>query len=168
MKPHYIIRAIGIALLIFVSAAGIPDAFSQCSCFAQLKYRGVDVGVVPTGYNHAFWWVQSQATTTWIIEGGPSGDCILTCGQLIDWVVAGNTGHYSQDNYQANLSYTIPQGTTLCDQVNQMLIYSADFNTTTFFLYVIAGAPNSNTFAHNVANAGGVGSVPAPPSTIGW
>jgi hypothetical protein len=155
----------------FMLAIAGTQAQAQCSCFAQLKYRSVDVGVVPTGYNHSFWWFKTADPapdgTVYVVEGGPSGSCPFNCGQLIDFVVVGNTGHYPQDNQLASSSFIAPMSTALCVQTGAMLDFANAWNGNNPPNYVIAGSPNSNTFAHNLATAGSL--TPAsPPNAIGW
>jgi hypothetical protein len=148
-----------------------PQAQAQCTCFAQLKYRGVNVGIVPTGFNHAFWWFKTADPapngTVYVVEGGPSGTCPFSCGQLIDFVVVGNTGHYAQDNPLAATSFMATSSPTLCTQTGAMLTFANAWNGNNPPNYVLGGAPNSNTFAHRLANAGSFNPA-SPPSAIGW
>jgi hypothetical protein len=63
-KTNWFQPLVSFAFLLTVSLAStiaVPQAHAQCACFAQLKYRGVNVGNVPTGYNHAFWWFKTAS-----------------------------------------------------------------------------------------------------------
>src|SRR5579883_2076854 len=106
---HVIVSIITFTLLV----VGHKIASAQCSCFAQLKIRNVNIGVVPTGYNHAFWWFEVDPGNVYVVDAGPSGIC-PACGLLIDWIVPGNTGHYSQDNQYATSGFMATPSVTLC------------------------------------------------------
>lgn len=150
---------------LLLTTLGARVAHSQCVCFASLKYRPVEFGIVPSGYNHAFWWVGDSTGQHYTFDGGPSGSCPFSCGLLIDWPpFLGDTGHYADDNPSAPTTVTLGN---VCTQVNAMYNFASDFNASSP-AYALAGNPNSNTFAHEAANAAGFPGVSAPPSTIGW
>ena len=158
-----------ICLLLVILTLFGRTAFPQCTCFAQLKYRSVDIGVVPSGYNHAFWWIGTSSGLIYTIDGGPAGSCPFSCGRLIDWFPQGNTGNYPQDTNTAPSAFISVGTAQLCNQVDSMYSYAYFWNSTTNYAYVLAGNPNSNTFAHKLGSVGGgFLTLPTPPGSIGW
>jgi len=147
-----------------------PNCCPQC--FAQLKYRSVYALGVNTGKNHAFWYVGDGTGSTEIIDAGPADpDCspYHRCGLLIDWPPFGPSGHYREDNPGAATAWTAPQSNQLSTEVFFLEFSAATWNSNNpNTWYVIDGAPNSNTFAHDMANDAGFTNVTAPPSAPGW
>jgi hypothetical protein len=139
---------------------GVQVTVVQNKCFAQLKYRAVTIGDnIPTGYNHAFWWFQDSSLTHWVADGGPSGI------YLNSWVVLGDTGHYAADNPSQPTAWSTGDTGSVCSNVYTLHAYASAWpqNAT---VYNPTG-PNSNTFAHDDANAAGF-NPPKPPNAIGW
>jgi hypothetical protein len=137
------------------------------TCFAQLKYRSVPVMGIDTSYNHSFWWIQDSNETQWVTDAGPTGNCLPSCGFLNDWVVQGTVGHYPQDNAGAAVAWTSgTQSGPVCSQVDDLYDFAITWpnNSTS---YAVGRAPNSNTFAHEAATAGGFNPA-APPNAPGW
>ena len=141
----------------------VGDPFGLCppdkpECFAQLKYRSSY-----EFFNHAFWWVQDSNGTNWVIDGGPS--LPRGRGYLNSWVNLGDSGHYETDNSHDATAFDSGTSDAVCDAVDKMILAAEDWqnNTTPYS----STGPNSNTFAHDIGNAGGF-NPPAPPRTIGW
>jgi hypothetical protein len=129
-------------------------AVQVAQCFAQLKYRTVNFMGVPTTFNHSFWWIQTNQTSSapqYVTDAGPSGTCPLSCGYLVDWVVAGSTGHYPEDNPNASLAWSSGASASVCSAVTNLYSYAVNWPQT-MYQYAIAAAPNSNTFAHWAGN----------------
>lgn len=167
MNAPNIRRLFTTTMSILVLLLAIKTGAGQCSCFAQLKYREVSILTVPTGYNHAFWWLSMPDGEVFTIDAGPSGSCPLSCGQLIDWITPGNTGHYAEDTYTAPSSYMAAPSTSVCQSTGQMYTLAYTWNSSTQ-AYVLAGSPNSNTFAHELATIAGWTFITSPPNAIGW
>ena len=137
-------------------------------CFAQLKYRPIPQ--VPQ-YNHSFWWIQNSAGAHYIIDGGPAPDGCIAGGNcyLNDWVTFGDVGsHFMNPTDNANDATAWNTGTagSLCPAVNALYTFALGWpqNISNYFFL----GPNSNTFAHQCANAAGWWFVTAPPSAPGW
>jgi RHS repeat-associated protein len=141
----------------------VGDPFGLCPpdkphCFAQLKYRSSY-----EFFSHAFWWVQDSNGTNWVIDGGPS--LPHGHGYLNSWVNLGDSGHYETDNSDDATAFDSGTSDAVCDAVDKMILAAENWqnNTTPYS----STGPNSNTFAHDIGNAGGF-NPPAPPRTIGW
>lgn len=134
-------------------------------CFALLKYRPVDFAGVTVG-NHSFWWIQNSSAANFVTDAGPSGTCPFSCGYLVNFVVPGSTGHYSEDNPSASLAWSTGLSSAVCTGVTNLKTYGDNWPQTTYS-YAIGAAPNSNTYAHWAGNAAPF-SPPAPPNTPGW
>jgi RHS repeat-associated protein len=141
----------------------VGDPFGLCPpdkphCFAQLKYRSSY-----EFFSHAFWWVQDSNGTNWVIDGGPS--LPHGHGYLNSWVNLGDSGHYETDNSDDATAFDSGTSDVVCDAVDKMILAAENWqnNTTPYS----STGPNSNTFAHDIGNAGGF-NPPAPPRTIGW
>ncbi|MGD0470655.1 MAG: DUF2341 domain-containing protein [Terriglobales bacterium] len=137
-------------------------------CFAQLKYRAV-----MAGRNHAFWYVTDASGENHIVDAGPADPGCSPwhrCGLLIDWPPFGpNVGHYPEDVPGDATAWNAPQSSNLCNQVAGLLTSATNWNSQhTNTWYKINGSPNSNTFAHELANDVGFTNVTAPPSAPGW
>lgn len=130
----------------------------KARCFAQLKYRAVTVGEgIPTGFNHAFWWIQrvnaSQQSERWVIAGGPqNAGCTADCGYLRSYPQQGDVGHYPADNSGASTTWASALSSSVCGQVTNL--YNAAFSwPQSTYVYNGPFGPNSNTFAHTMGNA---------------
>jgi hypothetical protein len=138
---------------------------SYQNCFAQLKYRSVNIAGFAPG-NHSFWWIRDSGGKQFIIDGGPqNAGCTINCGYLIDWITQGTVGHYPEDNIQAGTWFDSGTSSSVCPQVDNLEAAARNWPQTgaTYF----PTGPNSNTFAHDMANAGGF-TPTQPPSAVGW
>ncbi len=130
-------------------------------CFARLKFRPV---AGPA--NHSFWWIQISSGAQYIIDAGPTGDCVLTCGYLDDYISLGTAGYdYPADNSDQPTSFDSGTSSAVCSQVTQLLTYAETWPQFTYAYYLTG--PNSNTFAHGCATAGGF-AASQPPGAVGW
>ncbi len=134
-------------------------------CFVQLKYRPVDFVGVTVG-NHSFWWIQDSGSRQWVTDAGPSGTCPFSCGYLIDWVVQGSTGHYSEDNSGASLQWNSGLSPSVWTPVTNLYNYATGWPQTTYN-YAVGASPNSNSLAHWAGNAAPF-AASEPPNTPGW
>jgi hypothetical protein len=134
-------------------------------CFARLLYRPVIEGGINWG-NHSFWWIRNSTPANYVIDAGPTGNCFPDCGYLDDWVTFGDTGHYAADNPNASWDWDSGTYGYVCTPAYQLYVYSVGWPQDET-PYVLGGSPNSNTFSHYAANAGGF-SPPQPPNTPGW
>jgi len=140
------------------------------SCFAQLKYRKVPN--IPFLANHSFWYMQDSNRKQWIIDAGPTGSCVGSCGFLNAWVTQGTvSSHFNKppsvDSAGASVAYTAPVTAQLCTQVHLLYQFGVNWanNVTP---YALDAAPNSNTFSHQAGTAAGFTNITAPPSAPGW
>jgi hypothetical protein len=95
-----------------------------------------------------------------------------SCLWPVDWPPFGpDHGHYSEDNPGDAVAWTAPQSNNLCNQVSGLLTSATNWNSQhTNTWYKLGGdwRPNSNTFAHELANDVGFTNVTAPPKAPGW
>ena len=144
-------------------------------CSAQMWYRPLVFGGVTFG-NHSFWWIQKDDSIAsppydhYVIDGGPAGNCpdAAGCGNLLDWVTYGETGHYPEDNPNnpnASLDFDSRLDASKCVQVQQLFNYGVNWDEGRYTYYL--DGPNSNTFAHYAGAAAGFGPS-APPNSPGW
>ena len=146
-------------------ASGSASVVVTFPCFAQLKYRPVPQA---PQYNHSFWWIQNSAGAHYVIDGGPTGSSLSSSwGYLNDWVVFGDTGHYTADNQFDAVAWNSSTDPSLCGAVNSLYFFALGWPQNSTAYDPLFG-PNSNTFAHNCANAAGSPYVTAPPSAPGW
>jgi hypothetical protein len=139
-------------------------------CLAYDYYRSVPlVGVVPTGANHNFWFIENVYGDPYVIDGGPSiATCSPTsaCGYIDDWIVYGTVGHYPQDNITVStLWFNSGYTTANCTKVEDLVYWAAVWPGTTYAYHLLG--PNSNTFAADMGNYAGF-SVATPPASPGW
>lgn len=133
-------------------------------CFARLKYRPVNFVGVTVG-NHAFWWIQNSNAANFVTDAGPAGTCPFSCGYLINWVVQGTTGHYSEDNASAATAWDSQLSKDVCTNVSALKAW-ADVWPQNLYQYAIGASPNSNTYAHMAGT--GRFAMTAPPNAPGW
>jgi len=142
---------------------GPPPPPPQNACFAQLKYRSAAGGLG----NHSFWWVQDSTGTQYVIDAGPHNtSCPINCGYLVDWITVGSVGHYAEDNSGQAVDYDSGVSTGVCSGVSRLVSFARSWSQHRY-KYALGRAPNSNTFAHQCATAGGFPAA-APPSAPGW
>lgn|GEM_PF-4590448 len=139
------------------------------ACFAQLKYRPVYILGVNSGRNHSFWYIQDSDGKQWIIEGGPAGTC-PACGNLVDWITQGTISvHYnsgnSVDSSGDTTAWSIGPSSAQCSSVAALHSFAETWTPVT---YVLNGAPNSNTFAHEAGTAASFTIATPPPNAPGW
>ena len=161
------------------------------TCQGKIFYRQVNVLIVPTGYNHTFWYLSSNYQGDPTVPGagdevwdaGPNGTCIpqvvitggvviitgyTGCGNLVDWVTNDTVGHYTQDDVNTStLWQTTPYDNSSCPLLNTIHNYGTAWDPNQY-LYVVGGSPNSNSFVHWAANAAGLTFPTPPPSAPGW
>jgi hypothetical protein len=138
----------------------------SAKCFAQLKYRLVTIGgIIPTPFNHSFWWIKDFRETRWVTDAGPSGNCITDCGYLINWVMMGDVGYYQDDNSGAALAWSSDVSSAVCPAVTNLFTFAVGWNETQYSYSF--PSPNSNTYSHFAANAAGFSPTP-PPNAPGW
>jgi hypothetical protein len=159
------------AAVAFISQAAtvcvVPPPPPAATCFAALEYRPVYKLGINTSYNHSFWWVKLANAGNYVMDAGPAGSCLPSCGYLIDWVTPGNQGHYPEDKSTDSRAWNSHYETgSLCLKVSSAEYYAATWPKTTY-VYKIGRAPNSNTWSHDVDTYAGFG-APAPPRVPGW
>ena len=137
------------------------------ACFAQLKYRAVEILGVEVG-NHSFWWHQDINGQSWIDDAGPTGNCLPDCGYLNSWGTPGYVGHYSEDDSRITAeAWGSPMNLSICQNEHDLIEFQIDwpeYQTR----YALGTAPNSNTWAHDAANAAGFTITTPPPDAPGW
>jgi len=139
------------------NSAQITVVGSQC--FAQLKYRPVYVSGIYVA-NHSFWWMQNSTPAHYVI----SGENIS--GYLNDFVVFGDVGYMSYDRpYYDSLAWDSGTSGSVCVAVNTIYTYALGWPQNSVGYYYVFS--NSNTLAHDIANAAGLNPTPAP-NARGW
>jgi len=166
-----------------LNAMAILDQVGACSgppdcgkCFIKQEYRTVKK---TGGKNHNYIYVGNDSGSTWVLEGEPEHDMVLTShgldfGYLIGVVTPGSAGDPKHPGDNATSDH--PQGTPLigkeyCDKVNKAIAGTKDYVNAFFgglpLHYHPAGGPNSNTFAHEIVGYIGV-FFGNPPDSPGW
>jgi RHS repeat-associated protein len=142
-----------------------PPQPTVSKCFAQLKFRGVAETLKAA--THAFWWLQDDLGTHYIISGGPSnGSLSRPLGFLDTWESIGdNRAHYPDDNSGQTTSFDSGISSGACQGVESMLMTDEAYANNSI-IYVFSG-PNSNSFAHFLGANGGF-YPSAPPRSLGW
>ena len=145
----------------------------ELSCFEQLKYRPAVAFLGITLGNHSFWWDQVDSPTNsslnqYILDAGPSlpATCPNLCGDLIDWVNSGTTGHYNADTSSQTSAWQSVTTDAVCSQADALYNAAATWPQSRYN-YAVGTSPNSNTFAHMIATSAGI-SPTAPPNAPGW
>ena len=131
-------------------------------CFAQLKFRGVnDWKAWLANATHAFWWVQSD-TGDYILTAGPTGNYLQA------WAIPGDSSPNKLDTKNQKTWWSSGLSSAICPEVDAMVAAAKAFPGQTF-LYDPAGTsgPNSNSFAHYLAQVG-MFSPTQPPYSYGW
>lgn len=137
------------------------------SCFAQLKYRAVEIWGIEPG-NHSFWWSQDSTGQTWVDDAGPTGNCAPNCGYLNSWGTPGFVGHYSQDDARtAATAWSSPLNPSICQNTHNLAEFQINWPEYQIG-YATGAAPNSNTWAHDGANAAPFTITTPPPKAPGW
>jgi RHS repeat-associated protein len=141
----------------FADQSGLCDP----KCVAELKFRSV----MGTPGNHAFWRVVDRHGVQRFIDAGPAGLGFT----LNAWVMAGDHGHYREDNNSAATWFKAGPSTEVCDQVDWMIDAGNDWpnNTIPYWFSGRDNGPNSNTFARYIGLVGGFYPSP-PPNAPAW
>ena len=134
--------------------ASIPPESRYRECgkpqgFAQLKYRPVDDWRAKiVNATHTFWWVKSD-TGDWILSGGNAG------GYLGAWPSKGDYSPTSHDNKDQPSGWASSVSNDVCSRVDAMVSATQSFPKR-YLPYDSTGfsGPNSNSFAHYLANVG--------------
>lgn len=136
-------------------------------CFAQLKYRAVEIVEIEVG-NHSYWWLQDGSLQTWVMDAGPSGNCLPNCGYLDSWIVPGDVGHITQDDARTDsVAWASPVSGSVCSNSTNLITFEENWpQDTTSYGY--GTAPNSNTWAHRAADAAPFTITTPPPDAPGW
>jgi len=143
-----------------------PANVNPPECFAQLKYRSI-VGGEAT---HTFWYIQLPSGTQYIVDGGPSGNCLPDCGYLHAWVTAGVVPFASSglpgDSTSVGTWWSAgPTSQALCPGATAIWSFGTYWQqTVTNYVYT---GPNSNSFAYGAAEEAGFAAT-APPTAVGW
>jgi RHS repeat-associated protein len=153
-----------------------PAPPAQPECFAQLKDRAVnDPTASKVNAVHSFWWVQGYIngqTVQFILSAGPQPG-VNSSGQGVSyldaWAVSGNAN--GLDNSGQHTDWSSGLSSSICDQVDSMIIAAQQFPQNTILYNPLAafsfGGPNSNSAAHYFGVAGGFNPTPAP-TAYGW
>jgi hypothetical protein len=139
-------------------------------CFAQLKYRAVEVWIFEVG-NHSYWWFQDGNGQNWVTDAGPTKNCINTsidCGFLNSWATAGNHGQLPDDDAINNaLAWQATPSASLCTNTGWLMAYQQQWRQNTV-PYGKNKASNSNTFAHSSGSNAIFTITTPPPNAPGW
>jgi RHS repeat-associated protein len=141
----------------------LPVVTPMPKCFCQMKYRPVDDKLVKLVHGtHSFWYVQDFSGIQWILSSGPSnpnGSGFLNAFHNND-VFTGVDNVYATTWFDSGLS------TPNCYSAEMMIGMDLGWLNNTVTYHATTG-PNSNSFAHLLAN-GGSFKVSAPPGSYGW
>jgi hypothetical protein len=139
-------------------------------CFAQLKYRAVQIWIFEVG-NHAYWWFQDGNGQNWVTDAGPTKNCLntsLDCGFLNSWAKAGNKGQLPDDDAINNaLAWQAQPSPSLCTNTGWLMDYQQQWRQNT----TPCGknkAWNSKTFAHSSGSNAIFTITTPPPNAPGW
>jgi len=138
----------------------------QVGCLSHLYYRPVFILGENTGENHTFWYIIDQNNSNWVIDAGPSGNCLPSCGYLNAWETVGTVGHYPEDDIAYATLWPTAPPTNICNGAFNLEIFEEDWADNTI-KYALNAAPNSNSFTHQAAVGSAVPAT-APPNTPGW
>jgi RHS repeat-associated protein len=148
-----------------------PPPSPQPQCFCQVKYRYFYVDVLGKQlgpYTHSFWYLQTPGGTPWILAAEPTSRSIGAAYLNSD--IRQGPGIWVGDDTPGNGIVWFNTGVTTSSCSNTwVMINSADAWPNYTYLYDPLGkwGPNSNSFTHFLANAGGV-VVSPPPLSVGW
>jgi hypothetical protein len=149
------------------AACLVSTGTANVGCFAQLKYRAVEILGIEVG-NHSFWWFGDKYGTRWVTDAGPTGNCVPNCGYLDSWITPGDIGHYAQDDAKSTaVAYYTPISPNVCQNSANLISFELGWQQDTIG-YAAGAAPNSNTFAHDSANAAPFTITTPPPNAPGW
>ena len=130
-------------------------------CFAQLKYRPLVEGPkrLRNHFSHSFWYIQDN-----------SGPFILTSsdadGYLNRYITSNVNVGIGGDNVLSTTWFNTGVSSSYCQQCDVMYGLALGWPNN-FVPYLAFPGPNSNSFAHFLANGAGF-SATAPPNARGW
>jgi RHS repeat-associated protein len=129
-----------------------PDP-PQPECFAELKYRAVDIPGNRNGYFiHTFWYVQDSSGKQWIVHGGPDPQAPEgTYGSLHIWKDPVSVS--TTDTPAAGTAWSSGLSAANCAGADALLAAAGAWNQNKVD-YDPTGT-NSNTAAHFLGNSGG-------------
>jgi YD repeat-containing protein len=135
-------------------------------CFCQLKFRYIQEPKIlrKVHATHSFWYTQDPSGTQWILSAGPSGPNgtgFLNAGHSNDV----HTGDDTADN--GILWFFHGPSPADCGRAEALIGADLGWPNNTVNYHPILG-PNSNSFAHLLANVAGFSISPPPPGSYGW
>ena len=133
-------------------------------CFCQLKYRHVQVSSNHFGINHDFWYMQDLDGQQRIITSGPTQEG--GGGYLNDLILTGAGIYTSNDNPSQTTWFNSGLSAANCLGA-EIMYWKAEAYPNNTYRYVNFPGPNSNSFAHYIAEGTGF-DVSSPPGSWGW
>jgi hypothetical protein len=131
------------------------STYPPAQCSVQVKNRQVLVfGLVPTTKYHN--WIVTvvhaagMTNQDEILDGGPSGNCIQGCGELVAAATPPPTGWQTGDTIQGSTWYNSGLSSNACQSVFEIQSFTADFAYG--LSYVITG-PNSNSYTYSATTS---------------